>query len=230
MKYLVILILLLPSIVYAQPYGNLQPYGTGSIFGVPTGTVVQMLALSSPQNGWRYDITDGSSRTDCTVGSGTHKVECCYDETISKWEHCLGGTGPVAVTLSSFAGKGLTGEGGATSIDVKPDVYCANIPAQISVTNWLVVYVPDAMTVTSIYCLVDAGTSVDLTPNECDGDGANCSAIEATITCGSTGQTIAQADIDNTDLDAGDTIRITRGTVTGAVNQAFICLTIEFDD
>ena len=212
----------------AAEYTVQTPKSFESILGVPAGTVAQMLAISSPQDGLRYDVNDGSSRTDCGVGGGSFDVECSYHD--STWEHTYGGTGPVAVTLSSFAGRGLEQTGGENAIHVKPDVYCANIPAQnATVTDWIVFRASEAMTVTGVDCIVDAGTSVVMTPQECDGDAGTCADIEAAITCGTT-NTTEDGTVDNATIDAGDYIRITRGAVTGAVNQAMMCLSIKFDD
>jgi len=99
----------------------------------------------------------------------------------------------------------------------------ANIDPNGAVTNWFIFRVPAAMTVTGVDCFVDAATSVVLTPYECDANGANCVAIEAAITCATTNTTEASG-IDNSGLDAGDIIRITRGTVTGTPTQAIIAI------
>ena len=103
--------------VGAAEYTVQTPKSAKSILGVPSGTVAQMLLLSSPQDGWRYDVNNGLTMTDCGVGTGTFDVQCCYND--STWEHCYGGTGPVAVTLESFAGRGLTQDG--VSINMLPD-------------------------------------------------------------------------------------------------------------
>lgn len=104
----------------------------------------------------------------------------------------------------------------------------ANIDPNGAVTNWFVYTVPAAMTVTGIDCFVDAATSVVLTPYECDANGANCVAIEAAITCGTTNTTESGA-IDNNSLDAGDVIKIIRGTVTGTPTQAVMRIEATFN-
>jgi len=104
------------------------------------------------------------------------------------------------------------------------DTKCINIPPEDSITNWLFYRTDFAITITAIDCIVDAATSVVLTPRECDGDGGSCSDIEAAITCATT-NTTESGGIDNASIDAGDYIRITRGTVTGSPTQAMICIT-----
>jgi len=95
------------------------PKSVESILGVPSGTVAEMGAISSPQEGWRYDVTDSTTRTGCSTGSGSFDVECCYHD--SSWEACHPGGTPVAVTLESFAGRGLEALAGGNKIDMLPD-------------------------------------------------------------------------------------------------------------
>jgi hypothetical protein len=127
-------------------------------------------------------------------------------------------------------GRSLAQAAGTMDADAElyTDSACANIDPGHATTNWILVRVPLAATVTEVYCLVDAATSVVMTLRECDGDGANCSDIEAAMTCTTTGQVITS--IDNASLDAGDVLRITRGTLTGSATQAHMCATWTWND
>jgi hypothetical protein len=53
--------------------------------------------------------------------------------------------------------------------------------------------------------------------------------IEAAITCAATNTTEAST-IDNASIDAGDWIRVTRGTKTGSPDQAVLCLEYTVND
>lgn len=131
------------------------------------------------------------------------------------------------------AGRSLTIDTGTGTIDADQELYehsrCINIDPGHSTTDWLMFRAERALTVIGVDCLVDAATSVVLTPRECDADGANCSDIEAAITCGTTNSTEASG-IDNASIDAGDWVRVTRGTLTGSASQAMICLTYTVAD
>ena len=109
------------------------------------------------------------------------------------------------------------------------DTKCINIDPDAATTDWFLWRTPVAITVTGIDCIVDAGTSVIMTPKECDANGANCVDIEAAITCVTTNTTEAGGSIDNPSVDAGDYIRVTRGVKTGAVTQAVLCMELTYD-
>lgn len=100
---------------------------------------------------------------------------------------------------------------------------CVNVDPNHSTTNWLFFRANEALTLTGIDCIVDAATSVVLTLRECDSNGGSCADSEAAITCNATNSTEASG-IDDTAVDAGDWLRITRGTVTGSPLQAELCV------
>lgn len=127
------------------------------------------------------------------------------------------GTNFASVSVSGAAT--LSSAGVVTTKDTK----CINIDPASTTTDWIMWKAPANITVTGVDCIVDASTSVVLTPNECNSNGASCSAIEAAITCATTNTTEASS-IDNASVDAGDYVRVTRGTVTGSPTQAVICI------
>ena len=115
--------------------------------------------------------------------------------------------------------------GTLTDADVPDeDTKCINIDPANATTDWFFYRAERALTVTGIDCIVDAATSVVLTLRECDANGASCTATEAAITCAATNTTEASG-IDNAAVDAGDILRVLRGTVTGGPAQAFLCFT-----
>jgi len=132
---------------------------------------------------------------------------------------------------SGLGGRSLTVSGTALDADTElyTDVKCVNIDPASTTTDWFGFKAPFNLTVTGIDCIVDASTSVVLTPNECDGNGANCTAIEAAITCATTNTTEASG-VDNSSVDAGDWVRVVRGTVSGSPKQANICFEFTKND
>jgi hypothetical protein len=101
---------------------------------------------------------------------------------------------------------------------------CINIDPASTTTSWLFYKFKNASTITAIDCIVDASTSVVLTLQECDSNAANCGSTEAAITCATT-NTMQSGAIDDTAVDAGDWMRVVRGTVTGTITQAELCMT-----
>lgn len=102
-------------------------------------------------------------------------------------------------------------------------VKCANIDPAATTTDWFIYEFEAASTITHVRCWVDAATSVALTVQECDSDGASCTDTEAAMTCATT-RTSESGAIDNAAIDAGDTLRVTRGAVSGSPTQAFVCV------
>ena len=116
-----------------------------------------------------------------------------------------------------------------TGDQVITDTKCGNIPPDATITNWLFYRTDVDITITGLDCLTDVATSsVVLTIRECDANGANCVDIEAAITCNTTNSTEAGG-IDNAGIDAGDWIRVTRGTVTNDALQGALCMTFTVD-
>lgn len=140
---------------------------------------------------------------------------------------------PEAADYSNLtAGRSLTAPTAGTvdaDAELYTDVKCVNISPAATTTDWIAFRAPLAMTITGIDCIVDAATSVVLTPRECDANGANCVDIEAAITCGTTNTTEASG-VDNASIDAGDWVRVTRGTVTGTPTQASLCFELTWND
>ena len=100
---------------------------------------------------------------------------------------------------------------------------CINVDPAHTTTDWLFFHTDTAMTVTGVNCIVDAATSVVMTLRECNSSGASCGDTEAAITCDSDGATEASS-IDDANVDAGDWMRVTRGTMTGTPTQAELCV------
>lgn len=100
---------------------------------------------------------------------------------------------------------------------------CINVDPSHSTTNWLFFRANASLTITGIDCIVDAATSVVMTLRECDSNGGSCGDTEAAITCLATNTTEASG-IDDASVDAGDWMRITRGTMTGSPTQAELCV------
>jgi hypothetical protein len=130
-----------------------------------------------------------------------------------------GPTGPAGATGPTGA-TGATGSTGATG--GVENTKCINIDPAHTATSWVFFRADRAITLTGIDCLVDAATSVVLTLRECDSNGGSCGDSEAAITCGVTNTTEASS-IDDTAVDAGDWMRVTRGTLTGTATQASLC-------
>jgi len=135
---------------------------------------------------------------------------------------------------SNLAGRSLTLTAASPdTLDADAELYtkvkCINIDPSATTTNWFFFRAPLAITITGVDCIVDAATSVVMTPQECDANGANCVDIEAAITCATTNTTEAST-VDNASIDAGDWINVTRGTKTGSPTQAVLCLEFTVND
>ena len=57
-------------------YSTWGPLDTSATLEIPNGTVANMPV--APATGMVYQVTDGASATDCTVGAGSTKVTCIY--------------------------------------------------------------------------------------------------------------------------------------------------------
>ena len=88
---------------------------------------------------------------------------------------------------------------------------------------------PHAITITGVDCIVEAATSVVLTLRHCNADGGTCTTVEAAMTCATTNVT-ESGGIDSAAVAAGRTLRVTRGTLTGTVDEAFLCFEYTKDD
>lgn len=104
--------------------------------------------------------------------------------------------------------------------------WCHTFSSPAGTENRLVWRAEKAGTVTAIDCISNAAaSSVLMTLNKCDTNGANCSAIEAQMTCAST-NTSESGSIDSPALTAGQWVRIALGTVTGTPGHLTICVTV----
>ena len=84
------------------------------------------------------------------------------------------------------------------------------------------------ITVTGVYCVVNAATSAVITFQECDVNGGTCGTTEAALTCGVT--VTSSTTIDHAPIDTGDFLRVDLGTVTGTVGHAIACETFTRND
>ena len=80
----------------------------------------------------------------------------------------------------------------------------------------------NAVTVSSVDCLVNAATSVVIAVEECDSSGGSC--VGTDVASGTCGTTITALTVANSGIDAGDIIRIDVGTVTGTPEQVLVCV------
>jgi hypothetical protein len=171
---------------------------------------------------WDSDATGSVSFTQ-PIGGFTGILECLLEDDSSPLDPC--------VTANSTGGRSLTVSGGA--MDADQELYektkCINVDPAHSTTDWLFFKAERAITVIGIDCIVDAATSVVMTLRECNGDGASCGDTEAAITCAATNTTEASG-IDDSAVDAGDWMRITRGSMTGSPTQAILCATYTVND
>jgi len=134
MKTLIIILLLIPANLFAANtvvYDDAPQTVTDKIIEIRTGTAADLSAVTGMTDGYKYTVTDGSTITSCETGGGTHKVECCYDESEAEWEACHPGINPTAypvilTTIPTFAGRGLVVGSDSKSIDVLPDKVTAD--------------------------------------------------------------------------------------------------------
>jgi hypothetical protein len=137
---------------------------------------------------------------------------------------------PIANT-ALIAGRSLTLS--TNTVDADAELYeqtkCINIDPAATTTSWFFYRFERAATITGIDCIVDAATSVVATVQECDSNGGSCGNTEAAITCAATNTTEASS-IDDSAVDAGDYMRVTRGTVTGSPTQLMVCVTFTVND
>lgn len=185
-------------------------YDTTFTSGTPTASVTYTLPLDDGSSG-QLLFTDGGAT-----------LSWVTDDDVPEAGDYINLTGGRSLTHSP------TGTVVADA-ELYTDTKCINVDPDHSTTDWFMWRAPVAVTVTGVDCIVDAATSVVMTPYECDGNGGSCIAIEAAITCGITNTTEA-AGVDNASIDAGDYIRVTRGTKTGSPTQVILCLEMTYDD
>ena len=193
----------------------------------------------------RFRVTDptAADRIVTFPNADTSTVQAISCSGTDKVSSLTGSTGLLACTADDdvpeaadysalTAGRSLTAPSAGT-IDADAELYtdtkCINIDPAATTTDWFMYRTDAAITVTGIDCIVDAATSVVLTLRECDANGGTCGATEAAITCAATNTTEA-AGIDDAAVDAGDWMRVLRGTVTGSPAQAVLCFTFQVND
>lgn len=122
----------------------------------------------------------------------------------------------------------LTNDDVLADAELYTDAKCINIDPTASTTDWLMWKAPIAVTITGVDCIVDTGTSTVLTPQDCNSNGTSCANISsAAITCLTTNTT--EAAFTDASVAAGNWIRVTRGTNTGAT-QAILCIEYTAND
>ncbi len=171
-------------------------------------------------------IADSVTVTDWTMGASVATTPSVDDNDTS-----LGTTAYVQTEINAMGGRSLSASSGSMDADAElyTDAKCITIDPTHSVTQWVMWRAPHAVTITGVDCRSENGTSVVLTPQECDANGANCVDIEAAITCATTNTTEATS-VDNGSIDAGDWIEVTRGTNTGSSTQVSLCLEYTVND
>jgi cytochrome c-type biogenesis protein CcmH/NrfF len=195
--------------------------GVDTTQGIVIDTATQTLTnktLTAADNAIEADdliCTDCIGDTEVTTNAGTSLAADLEEEA-----HC-----------SEHDGRSTTCNSEVLDADAElyTDVKCINIDPAATTTNWLFWRTELAITVTGIDCIVDAATSVIMTLQECDANGGTCGNTEAAITCAVT-NTTESGGIDDAAIDAGDWIRVTRGTVTGSPTQVNLCMTFTYND
>jgi len=208
--------------------GRMQVHTTPLQYCDNAATPALQYAAYATSAGAATSISLTSDPGNCTAGNhadgidGAGVAQCSVDDDV-----------PEAADYSALtAGRSLTAPSAGT-IDADAELYtdtkCINIDPAATTTDWFFYRTDAAITVTGIDCIVDAATSAVLTLRECDANGGTCGATEAAITCATTNTTEA-AGIDDAAVDAGDWMRVLRGTVTGSPAQATLCMTFTKND
>jgi hypothetical protein len=211
------------SVVQTFANGITITGGSLVVNGVPISAGGDVVGPSSSNNGEIVLFDQGTGKlVKAATGSGlVHATSGVYSAADAD----------IGDDTNLAAGRSLTLSGDSVEADTElfTKTKCINIDPDATTTDWIFFRAEAAITVTGIDCLVDAATSVVATVQECDGNGANCSNIEAAITCAATNTTEATS-IDNASVDAGDWVRVTRGTKTGSPTQVNVCVTYTVDD
>ena len=218
----------IPDLTHFAP--NADPGVDHSSYVAGHGNGANCLAGSYPLGvdgaGAVEDCTDASTEIDASIATHAGNASAHHAATVD--------TGPVPDCAT--AGDVQTGDGSCVDPATQAELdthegnasahhgheKCINIDPAATVTDWFMYRFNRAATINGIDCIVDAATSVVLTLRECDGNGGTCAATEAAMTCGPTNTTEA-AGIDDPNGDAGDYMRVLRGTVTGSPTQAMLC-------
>lgn len=208
--------LLFPTFSHAaykfNPYtGKLDYYETSS---GGSGTVTN-IATTAPITGGPITTTGTIAISDAAA-DGSTKGASSY--TAADFNSS---SGLISIDYANGQ-KATTGQPGFMTAAQTNYVKCINISPVSTITNWFVMKAPAGMTISNIDCIVDAATSVVLAPQECNGNGASCTALlSANVTCGTTN---TAGSISDSSIASGNWIRVTRGTVSGSPTQVIMCI------
>lgn len=175
------------------------------------------------------DLPDGTTLNSAAIQTGTEDDQPDNDSEVpdaitvnmqdgSTLPH---GTG-VTVDAEGEPGIDTTDDqfvyyGSAKRVIPYTDQFCKTVQLPQTSDDNVPLFIPvDAITVTSVYCKVSGGTSVEVTL----GDGTN--SLEM-ITCDADGQA-DDGSIANGTFSAGEAVEMDTGTVTGAVNWNVVCV------
>jgi hypothetical protein len=157
-----------------------------------TGTVESASGISIPQ---------GTSGQYIELlegsGGGTNKVTVSAPATLAA---------DVAVN-AAYLGKGTK---------------CVTINAATASSDFLVERFPMAITINAVHVMQLGATNVIGGLDECDGNGANCAAVDSDITAESTNSN-DDGTLSNPSIDAGDWIQWHTTSVSGTNTQVGVC-------
>src|SRR3990167_1165255 len=196
---------------------------TSWVLGTSTAT-----QLTSPTV--LVDLIDGVGAVDMDYGSADITDHTFITDSTGDTEIVL----PVAsVSLAETlltAGRSLTLSTNDVLADAElyTDTKCMTIETPTDADNFLFWRAEQAITVTGVFCVVNAATSAVITFQECDVNGGTCGTTEAALTCGVT--VTSSTTIDDAAIDAGDFLRVDVGTVTGTVGHVIACETFTRND
>ena len=176
-------------------------------------------------NTWASPFIDDSvTVTGWELGASTATTPSTDDNDTS-----LGTTAYVQTELNAAGGRSLACASGSCDADAElyTDFVSKTIETPTDADNFLIFEAPFALTVTRVQAIVEAATSAVITWQECDAAGDNCTTIES-VTADVDG--VISTTIDGAGIDAGDTIRLDVGTVTGTVGHVSSTLVFTKDD
>jgi hypothetical protein len=97
------------------------------------------------------------------------------------------------------------------------------VESPVDADNFLFFRAESVSTVTAVDCMVDAATSADVAVQECDANGGSCEATD--VASGTCTTTNASLSVTNSDVQAGDWLRLDIGTVSGSPGHVTLCFT-----
>lgn len=121
-----------------------------------------------------------------------------------------GGGGPAGPT----GPQGPTGPAAHTK--------CFVVESPIDADNFLFFRAASSTTVTAVDCIVAAATSAAVAVQECDANGGGCEVTDiASGTCSVTNISLA---VTNSDVQAGDWVRVDIGAISGSPGHVTVCV------